>query len=426
MISAARADNLKVLSRSAADRHALDHPATSSSRPAVVADLPLSSGSWKLGAYRDFDSIEAQWRCLEQRAVGYPFQEFDWLKNWHQQIGRPSGAEPFILTVADASGRLSMILPLVIERALGQNRLAPMGDPVCDYHGPLITPAFAALLDRRAIHLLLERAVKLAGVNYVLLTRIPPQLGAIANPFANLDLHPFSASAHATSLGDDWESFYASRRSTKTRRRFREKEKALAKLGPIRFDIVTDPAERKALAAEMMTLKASQLQATAGEYNTFAHPFVQNFFRKVAGDSAVADVFMFKLTVGETLAAAAVGLVKDGSFFYEVPVYPDCGLQRYSPGNLLLHKIMAWAIDRGCTRFDFTIGDEPYKLDWCEQTWHLGCGAWGNGLAGRVGAQMALGEIALKRHVKHNPRLLAAAVRLRNVWGRLRSPRHAS
>jgi CelD/BcsL family acetyltransferase involved in cellulose biosynthesis len=40
---------------------------------------------------------------------------------------------------------------------------------------------------------------------------------------------------------------------------------------------------------------------------------------------------------------------------------------RYGPGAAHLMEIMARAIERGCTIFDFTIGDEPYKRDWCEE-----------------------------------------------------------
>ncbi|WP_170984564.1 GNAT family N-acetyltransferase [Rhodoligotrophos defluvii] len=426
MTSASSAEKLTAFSRSGAVGSRLDYSSAVVNPPALPIDLMASFGPWRIAAYRSFAPVEQQWRALEQTAIGFPFQHFDWLNIWHEQIGRPSGADPFIVLVTDESGRPVMVLPLVIERVLGIRRLAAMGDPVCDYHGPLIAPDLATQLTPGAVRTLLDHILRLASADYVLLTRIPPQLsGGIANPFAALKLQPFSASAHRTSLGADWESFYAARRSTKTRRRFREKEKALAKLGPISFEIVTAPSERLALAAEMMALKASQLQATAGTFNTFADTHVQNFFRAVASDPAVANVYMFRLKVGNRLAAATAGLLQNSCFYYQVPVYPDGELQRYSPGNLLLHKIMAWAIDQGCTHFDFTIGDEPYKLDWCEETWILGCGAWTGTLRGRIGAGIALAEIAAKRRVKQSPKLMAGAVRLRNLLGRLRA-RHGS
>ncbi|MGF7162031.1 CelD/BcsL family acetyltransferase involved in cellulose biosynthesis [Rhodoligotrophos appendicifer] len=383
--------------------------------------LPQPIGRLTLEAHESLASAERDWRKFESAAAGHPFQRYAWLETWQARIGADEGVRPFIVMVRDASGVLRMLLPLAIDRHLGMNRLVPMGDPVCDYHAPLADESFAEILTPEATATLWRAIIALSGADYGLLTRIPPLLGKVANPFAALRLHRFSADAHGTRLGPDWEAFYAARRSTKTRRRFREKEKALSKLGPVVFAEVEKPEARAELIAEMMPLKARQLEATAGAFNTFSEPSVQAFYRAIAVDPEATDVSLFKLTAGDTLVAAALGVVRDGSFYYEVPVYPDLALQRYSPGNLLLHRMMEWAIGRGCTRFDFTIGDESYKADWCEETWELGCGAWPRTLLGRIGASAAMASIALKREVKKRPALFARATEFRTAIGRLRS-----
>jgi CelD/BcsL family acetyltransferase involved in cellulose biosynthesis len=72
---------------------------------------------------------------------------------------------------------------------------------------------------------------------------------------------------------------------------------------------------------------------------------------------------MFRLRAGDVLLAAALAVVRDRCFYYQVPVYPAHELQRFSPGQVMITRLMAWAIERGCTRFDFTVGDEPYKSE---------------------------------------------------------------
>ena len=51
--------------------------------------------------------------------------------------------------------------------------------------------------------------------------------------------------------------------------------------------------------------------------------------------------------------------------------YDDSGISHYGPGALHLRELMAYAIGMGLKRFDFTIGDEPYKLEWSDTTLKL-------------------------------------------------------
>jgi CelD/BcsL family acetyltransferase involved in cellulose biosynthesis len=46
--------------------------------------------------------------------------------------------------------------------------------------------------------------------------------------------------------------------------------------------------------------------------------------------------------------------------------YADSEVARYGPGVLHLRELLAYAVNRGLKCFDFTNGDEPYKLDWCD------------------------------------------------------------
>lgn len=380
--------------------------------------LPPPIGQVTLEAHRCLATAERDWRAFESRAAGHPYQRFHWQAAWDARIRTPD-VQPFIVVLRDR-GAIRMLLPLVIGHGFGMSRLVPMGAPVCDYHAPLVDAGFAQRLTPQIAHSVLMAIVELAGADYMVLTHVPPMLGAVPNPFSALRLRPFSANAHGTHLGTNWQEFYAERRGARTRSRFRAKERALAKVGAIAFTVVTDVDERAALAAEMMALKASQLKATAGAFNTFARPDVQEFFRALATDAADDDVLVFKLTAGETLVAAVMGMVRNGCFYYEVPVYRDHALQRFSPGHLLISRLMEWAIGRGCTRFDFTVGDEPYKDEWCDETWVLGCGAWPRTLRGRIGARIALAEMAAARHIKHSPALFAVAVRLRTAFGKVR------
>jgi CelD/BcsL family acetyltransferase involved in cellulose biosynthesis len=81
---------------------------------------------------------------------------------------------------------------------------------------------------------------------------------------------------------------------------------------------------------------------------------------------------------------------------------------------------MRHAIEHGCTVFDFTIGDEPYKRDWSDSEIELydhvaAATARGAAVAGTLAALRAT-----KRALKHSSLIWPLIVRLRAMRASLR------
>ena len=49
-----------------------------------------------------------------------------------------------------------------------------------------------------------------------------------------------------------------------------------------------------------------------------------------------------------------------------MPAYEEGNWGKYSPGRLLLEHLIEWSIQNKLKVFDFTIGGEHYKKDWCD------------------------------------------------------------
>ena len=104
-----------------------------------------------------------------------------------------------------------------------------------------------------------------------------------------------------------------------------------------------------------------------GVANFLALPGREALFRDFATDPATrALAHVSRLDVGPTLAAANYGLVFRGRYYHVLASYDDGPVSRFGPGAAHLHELMRYAIEHGCREFDFTIGDEPYKRDWCD------------------------------------------------------------
>ena len=230
-------------------------------------------------------------------------------------------------------------------------------------------------------------------------------IGAADNPFHHVAAHPFSAGAHAATLDASWDKFYRSRRSGRARNKNARMEKRLAALGELRFECVEDPAERSELVAWVLDLKHRQLTQT-GARNPFGANDVRQFFDRV---SANGDLKLFRLTLDAEPLAAVLGLVRNGCFYYLVPVYEFGAHARCSPGNALLHKVMEWSIDQGLTRFDFTVGDEAYKRDWSDVDVPMSFTCLPASLKGWLAMAVVTRAMAMKKWLKRHAVAMKAA-----------------
>jgi CelD/BcsL family acetyltransferase involved in cellulose biosynthesis len=100
--------------------------------------------------------------------------------------------------------------------------------------------------------------------------------------------------------------------------------------------------------------------------------------------------------------------------------YDDGEVSRFGPGAAHLRELLRHAIERGCKRFDFTIGDEPYKRDWCETEQQLFDHSAAVTLRGWPAAALALAWRRVKRAIKHSTLLWGAVVRMRTMLAALR------
>jgi CelD/BcsL family acetyltransferase involved in cellulose biosynthesis len=153
--------------------------------------------------------------------------------------------------------------------------------------------------------------------------------------------------------------------------------------------------------------------------NMFARPGHQAFYRDLA-QSRRALVHVSRLDVGDTMAAVNLGLTFGDCYYHILASYDDGEVSRFGPGAAHLRELLQYAIRRGCKRFDFTIGDEPYKRDWCESEQQLFDHSAAVTLRGVPTAASALAWGHAKRAIKHSAPLWGMVQRLRAAKAGLR------
>jgi CelD/BcsL family acetyltransferase involved in cellulose biosynthesis len=98
----------------------------------------------------------------------------------------------------------------------------------------------------------------------------------------------------------------------------------------------------------------------------------------------------------------------------------DGEASRQSPGRHLMYHLMRWAITQKVGIFDFTIGDEDFKSQWCEESAPLFDSVAALTLRGMpIATTLSVGK-RVKRAVKASPRLYAAADQARRWLARVK------
>jgi len=378
---------------------------------------------FRLSFHGDIAAIEEDWRRFEQSADGTVFQTFAWQSCWLTHVGHLTGFQPLIAVIRAADGGILMLAPLAISgRPFRQLRWAA-GD-LNDYNAPLLAPEFARIVSRddfRSLWGAMVRSLRRDPrfrFDFIVLDKMPETVGRQPNPFLALPVALNPSGAYLTHLTDDWNSFYVGKRSSATRRRDRTKRKRLNDMGPVAFTTASDGDGTNAILTVLFAQKARAF-AQMGVANFLALPGREAFFRAFATDLATRPLcHVSRLDVGPTLAAANCGLVFHGRYYHVLASYDDGPVSRFGPGAAHLHDLMRYAIEHGCHEFDFTIGDEPYKHDWCDIEIKLFDHRSAATLPGWLAALPAMAFARSKRLIKQTPVLWRLFVRMRALLAR--------
>lgn len=326
----------------------------------------------RVQVFEAFEDAELTWRAFEETGDVYVFQTFDWLASWYRLVGAQCGVNPCIVALMDGDGRSLMLMPLAIEERGMCRVLTWLGGAISDYHAPLLVDDGATWVKQMGVETIWRALCReLPHFDYADFQRQPEQIGNQANPLRRLAAIKCSHSAHNTRLSGDWPSYYASKRSRKTRHNDRRKRKKLESHGRLDFLIAKTTEEIDRLVTAMSQQKSDYATAI-GKNNALAEPGYDDFLRERA-QAGLTDgtTVLCGIELNQEILAVQWGAVHRGRLYSVVASYDNGALRSLSPGELLLHELLGWCFDHNIETFDFTYGDEPYKQAWCENTMDL-------------------------------------------------------
>ena len=383
-----------------------------------TAEAPARSKASRIAhveIVRELGEAEAVWRTFEEPGHLFtPYQRFDLLGPWQQQVGVHEGARPFIVIARDADRQPLLLLPLSLRQGHGVRTACFMGGKHTTFNMGLWNSEFAVHAGPADLDGLLAALGE--HVDVLALTQQPLRWSDQHNPFAALPRQ--SAINGCPLLTMEPGGPPASRISNSFRRRLKSKEKKLQSLAGYRYHLATTDADVTRLLDWFFRVKPVRM-AEQKLPNVFAEPGVEEFIRSAClsprGEGRVIDIHA--LECDEEVIAIFAGVADGQRFSMMFNTYTMSEHARYSPGLILMRYIIDRYAERGYRSLDLGIGSDEYKRMFCKDDEDIFDSFVPLTSRGKLAA-MAMSSLSHgKRLVKQNQMLFDLARRLRQAFG---------
>lgn len=227
------------------------------------------------------------------------------------------------------------------------------------------------VLDEGGCTAIFERA--LSSANAVLLHNVPvssPTLTFVETYATERGLHCSATQGGVSPYLDldlEWEDLLRRKRSKKSRHNLRWAEKKLFASSHFSYEI-GDGSKSVDRILDLAFTLVEKRPNTPRRAWTLLDPRIQEMVRSFAsGYAAAGRLDLRAMCIGSRPLAFSMSVREGPTWFY---LYARSDVTapeaRLSPGMVMLADVIRTACEAGSARFDFLLGDEPYKARWCD------------------------------------------------------------
>ena len=307
------------------------------------------------------DEALAALDSVQKGLVSTGFQSLSWLTVLYEDLAPAKRAEPRLVVVTERnSGEIVLVLPLIVKnkRTLRIARFADLG--VSDYGAPILGPAH--LTKRRSIRRV-WRTVRhaLKDVDLIRLERMPAEIGGRPNPLlTRAGIAPAQHTGNVLTIETTVEDYLRSR-GKKYRKEVERCTRLWEKEGSPKFARALLPDEVAHAYSALEEQQAARHAALNSKY-VLEEPAYRTFYERLVMDGTECNLgYLFTLEAGGDIAGALFGILHEGTFTLLRISNGGDRWSHLSPGRLIIVEAMKYFVAQGVRRFDFGIGDYPFK-----------------------------------------------------------------
>jgi CelD/BcsL family acetyltransferase involved in cellulose biosynthesis len=315
--------------------------------------------------YNYFDEILiSYWKILEQNnPYIFIYQRFSWNKYWAQIFEANYFFE--ILVVLNFSKPV-VILPFCVNRVGIVKKIEFIGLDQSDYLSPIIDKDFIFTYE---IWHQLKNSITLK-YDIMILKNIPNFFNNNqVNQFIYINKCQFQSLAFSLKLPNSFDLFEKSLKSS-FRSDNRRNLRRLEETGIVSFINLDNNLDQNfkeiSIALEQKSRRIKNHLGKSMLQNDLVNKFYNNSYK--IHDENYKIIFSYLLYNDNHLLATHWGIIDNTRFYYILPTIEGREWYKFSCGKLLINNLIQYSISKNLSVFDFTIGDENYKKDWCNET----------------------------------------------------------
>ena len=362
------------------------------------------------------DSYEA----LCSNAIVAPPQSARWIRAW---VGETNPDYLIASLRLDGATLYALPLEIVVEGGLKVARY--MGGSHANGNFAPASPAWLASADTADLRALTSAIRKARpDIDILRLERQAIDLHGFRNPLLLLPHVRSPNIALAADLSGGFDALLERASGKRKRKKNRSQQRKFAEAGGFEMVRASTPEEVEDLLTAFFLLKHRRFESQGIE-DVFADPATRNFLTRLFTEALGDENVPFRLDalrVGGIIRAVAGTSVSGNTLTCDFVTIREDELSQASPGEFLFFETIRRACEEGFEVFDFSVGDERYKREWCDRERTQFDTLYPLTRRGRIAAlrMSAIGKA--KGFVKNNSVLWPLVVRLRRGLAGARTP----
>ncbi len=355
------------------------------------------------------ETIRNDWQTLEAEVSSTPFQTYAWTQAWRSHVGRLANIRPAIVVGRDDAGSIQILLPLALHKQGPVTILEWLAGDHASYTGGLFRKPLLDQLSRSDFLTLWSKITDLLPpFDIVQFMAQLPTLNGQVNPTTHFGAKTSASPYFCITIDAEWETLHHQRRSSKTRRSERQRERKLGDIGPLSFAAHYEGREL-AQATEVLFEQRSARFAEQGIHDFLGDPGMADFYRsltKMTRHSHGIEGFVSTLSVGGTMVAGLLNLIyKNKNYALVSSMTTDETMRKYSPGEILMRNTLRHCCEKGLEAYDCGGGNDVYKNSWSDKKFHILDTVSPQTMLGSAYAGSYNSFLAAKSRIKQTPAL---------------------
>ena len=315
-----------------------------------------------LSVCSDFDFLSEEYHALFQDADVTAFQHPLWHDAMQGYLKKfPDVEERTLLMRCKKSGCLVGVMPLIARKKLKATILEYANMNLVDYALPTVHRGIKDWIPDPDF--LSKRLLETLGTYDVLRVKhMPTDDPAILRLFPSGHFQEADFSAYVTDLLPDYQEWRLANISKSERKHRDKKRRAMMREGDWQMRRLVEADEIRVAMEHLREFHKDRYKDRPGEDLIQTQVTFDFYLDLAVANASSGFVNLYQFTYDEQIVAVQYAIEHAGRYLMLMMGLDFDRVGRFSPGLLMTEDLIEECIKNGMSMFDFTVGDEPYKL----------------------------------------------------------------